>query len=107
MTNKLRKESIDRILREICNVEGIIGAIITDSEGNSISSSFPPSYNLSIYEAISSTLFESSRRILNYTRQGDIISILLEADGGKVLVSNASNMALLIVTEKECKSRSS
>jgi hypothetical protein len=92
---------LGEVLASLTNSQGVLGCIITDREGCELVGQMPPGVDKSVCEPAVATLFGSSERVINWAQQGELVSVLIEADSGKLLVANADDLNVVLVAQKD------
>jgi len=94
-------DSLSRVLASLGSIGGVAGGMLTDREGNTVTHQLPSDIDTSICESAVATLYGSSEQILDWAKQGDILSVMIEAERGKILISNALDLNLIIITRAD------
>jgi predicted regulator of Ras-like GTPase activity (Roadblock/LC7/MglB family) len=92
---------LGEVLASLTNAQGVLGCIITDKEGTSLVGCLPPGINNDICESAVATLHGSCEQVIGWAHQGDLVSVLIEADSGKLLIANSSDLNIVVMAQKD------
>ena len=92
---------LGQVLASLTNSQGVLGCAITDKEGTSLVGQLPPGINTSICESAVATLYGSSEQVIGWAHQGELVSVLIEADSGKLLIANSSDLNIVVMAGKD------
>jgi predicted regulator of Ras-like GTPase activity (Roadblock/LC7/MglB family) len=95
------KAFLGEVLASLTNAQGVLGCIITDKEGTSLVGQLPPGINNDICESAVATLHGSCEQVIGWAHQGDLVSVLIEADSGKLLIANSSDLNIVVMAQKD------
>ncbi|MBN2014941.1 MAG: hypothetical protein JW778_07160 [Candidatus Altiarchaeota archaeon] len=97
----LNIDILGEVLTSLSSNQGVLGCLITDEEGNSMVSRIPSDINKSICESAIATLYGSSERAINWANQGDLMSVMVEASSGNLLIANASGLNFVVIAQRD------
>lgn len=102
----MRDEALDinmlsEVLTSLSNTQGVLGCLIIDREGNSVVSQLPSDINKSICESAVATLYGSSEQVIGWAHQGDLVSVIIEAESGNLLMSNVNEFNFIVIARKD------
>lgn len=92
---------LNEVVLSLTNIPGVVGCIITDKEGSGLVGQLPPAVDKSVCESAAATLYGSSEQVIGWAKQGDLLSVLIEAQEGKLLISNAGDLNVVVMTQKD------
>ncbi len=92
---------MDNAVDSLHKLQGVVGILIIDDEGNTLSSTLASSIDASLYESMTIALSGSSRELLKYTLQGELEKILIESEKGKIIISRCDDLNLVVISEDQ------
>jgi hypothetical protein len=92
---------LGQVLASLTNAQGVLGCVITDKEGTSLVGQLPQGVSKDICESAVATLHGSCEQVIGWAHQGDLVSVLIEADSGKLLVANSCDLNIVVMAGKD------
>jgi hypothetical protein len=92
---------MEDILNKLNQVSEIMGSLIVGRDGLVIASNVPEGVNAELIGAMVAGVFTSAESSMEELHQGEVKTVMIEGEKGKVILSNAG--AILVVLLDEVK----
>lgn len=93
---------LDAILADLNRVEGILGSLIVSKDGLLIAHALPRDVDPELIGAMAAAIFGTAERSASRLAQGELLQVMAEASGGKLLAIDAGKGILAVLTEPNC-----
>ena len=94
--DSIQNELLSEELIKIESISGIIGTVLTNRNGLTITSQVPRSFNEKKIGALAATMFEAMETAIEELSE-QIVNITVEYDDYQILVMGATNQVILVV----------
>ena len=92
---------IDRVLLELNKTEGIKGSMVVGKDGLVIASQLPGNIDAELVGAMASAAFGAAERTASEIGMGNLEQTMIEGEHGKILMVDAGEGILAILTESK------
>jgi len=92
---------IDRILADLSKTEGIKGSMVVGKDGLVIASQIPSNLDSELIGAMASAAFGSAERTATEINQGTLEQMMVEAEFGKTLMTDAGEGILVVLADSK------
>ena len=92
---------IKEALKDIANIEGIIGALVIDETGLPIEQYLNISLDIETTSALISVINNEARDAINKMGIGKLIDGIIEMEKGKIFIFDIDPVMLAVLTEKD------
>ena len=96
-----KTKEIKLILKEFKEIAGLLGSVVVDNDGLTISADLPWNKNPGKVGSLISRLLQIGERSAKATKIGPVKEIMIEGDNGRIVARNEGNVLLIAFTDKE------
>jgi len=97
--NKQRR--VKAILKEFKEITGLLGSLVVDNDGLTISADLPWNRSLEKIGSLISRLIRIGRRAAKAAKIDPLREIILEGDNGRIVARNEGNVLLIALSDRE------
>ena len=95
------KIRLDRIVNDLAKTEGIDGSLIVDGNGEVLSHHLLHDVDIELFGPMANVITGSSKRLTNFSNQGEIERILVESKKGKALFLHLGNVHFIVLMKNK------
>lgn len=99
--NSELKIRLDRIVNDLAKTEGIDGSLIVDGNGEVLSHHLLHDVDVELFGPMANVITGSSKRLTNFSNQGEIERILVESEKGKALFLHLGNVHFIVLMKNK------
>lgn len=95
------KIRLDRIVNDLAKTDGVDGSLIVDGNGEVLSHHLLQDVDIELFGPMANVITGSSKRLTNFSNQGDIERILVESEKGKALFLHLGNVHFIVLMKNK------
>lgn len=95
------KIRLDRIVNDLAKTDGIDGSLIVDGNGEVLSHHLLHDVDIQLFGPMANVITGSSKRLTNFSNQGEIERILVESKKGKALFLHLGNVHFIVLMKNK------
>ena len=99
--NSELKIRLDRIVNDLAKTDGIDGSLIVDGNGEILSHHLLQDVDIELFGPMANVITGSSKRLTNFSNQGNIERILVESEKGKALFLHLGNVHFIVLMKNK------
>lgn len=96
-----RAREIKLVLKEFKEMAGLLGSVVVDNDGLTISADIPWKKNPEKIGSLISRLLQLGGRVVKAVKIDPVREIIIEGDGGRIVARNDGNVLLIAFSDRE------
>ena len=97
MNESKLKLQLDNIINNLAKIVGVDGSLIVDGNGEILSHNVLQDADIDLFGPMAHVITSSSKRLTNFTNQGEIERVLVESRRGKALFLHLGNVNFIVL----------
>lgn len=95
------KLQLDTIINDLAKIDGVDGSLIVDGNSDVLSHNIVQDADIELFGPMANVITSSSKRLINFTNQGEIERVLVESKRGKALFMHLGNVHFIVLTNSK------
>jgi predicted regulator of Ras-like GTPase activity (Roadblock/LC7/MglB family) len=91
------KVQLDNIINNLVKISGVDGCLIVDADGEILSHNVLHDVDTDLFGPMAHVITSSSKRLINFTNQGELERVLIESRWGKALFLHLVNVNFIVL----------